>query len=549
MYSPIRAQRSVSSSCQRNLGSCREGPVSFYDSGGASSKTGWSSKRKSSNAMDTEAPELDMLFLPFLTPGHILPMVNLARLLAARGVKATIVTTPSNALLCHSTVDEDTHSGLKIRFHILRLPSSEVGLPQGIENFYSFNSLEMSQKLYLAVRMLQQPIEQLVRELRPQCIVSDMFFPWTSELGIPRLFFDGMGFFPRCISESLRVFAPHEKVQSDTEPFLVPGLPDYITITRSQLPDFVNDLKSETAQLLNQIRESELQSYGVVVNSFYELEPDYVEHYKKVLGRKAWHVGPVSLVNRKTTMDKVTREDRHASPSMVDECLIWLDSMEPKSVLYVCFGSSTFFPETQLDEIEMGLEASGHPFIWVLKGKENQERWLPEGIKEIVVEESEEKKTKGLIITGWAPQVEILNHWAIGGFLTHCGWNSILESVDAAVPMITWPVCSEQFYNEKLVTQVLRIGIGVDANVWTPFNSDGETRKELVKKGEIEKAVIKLMMMSGGGEEGKEAKQIRSRARELSDKAKRAMEEDGSSYADLTALINDLKVVVKQQSF
>ncbi|XP_043697867.1 scopoletin glucosyltransferase-like [Telopea speciosissima] len=484
--------------------------------------------------MDMEVPVLDMLFLPFLTPGHMLPMVNMARLLAARGVKATIVTTPSNASLFRSAIDEDTHSGLKIRFHILRFPSSEVGLPQGVENFYSINSLEMAQKLYLAVTMLQQPIEQLIRELRPQCIVSDMFFPWTSnlaaELGIPRLFFDGMSFFSHCVSESLRVFAPHEKVQSDTEPFLLPGLPDHITITRSQLPDFVNDPNSETAQLINQIRESELQSYGVVINSFYELEPNYVEHYKKVLGRKAWHVGPLSLVNR--TTENVTRGDGHGSSSSYDDCLRWLDSMEPKSVLYVCFGTHPCFPATQLGEIESGLEASGHPFIWVIRGKENlQERWLPEGVK---------KTTKGLIITGWAPQVLILNHRAIGGFLTHCGWNSIMEGVSAGVPMITWPITSEQFYNEKLVTPVLRIGIAVGAKMWSAFEFDGEMAKEVVKRGEIEKAVIRLMMSGGGGEE-EEAKQMRRRAREMSVKAKRAMEEGGSSYSDLTDLINDLK--------
>ncbi|XP_042518175.1 scopoletin glucosyltransferase-like [Macadamia integrifolia] len=497
--------------------------------------------------MDTQAPNLDMLFLPFLTPGHMLPMVNLARLLAARGVKATIVTTPSNAVFCSSAIDEDTHSGLKIRLHILRFPFSEVGLPQGVENFYSINSLEMAQRLYTAVTMLQQPIEQLIRELRPQCIVSDMFFPWTSdlaaELGTQRLFFDGMGFFSHCVSESLRLFTPHEKVQSDTEPFLVPGLPDRITMTRSQLPPFVNDPNSEPANLMNQIRESELQSYGVVVNSFYELEPNYVEHFKKVLGRKVWHVGPVALVNRKTTTEKVKRGEGHGSSSFFDDCLKWLDSMEPKSVLYVCFGTSPCFLAAQLGEIESGLEASGHPFIWVLR-KEKQGRWLPEGVKERAMEEVEVKKTtKGLIITGWVPQVVILNHRAIGGFLTHCGWNSILEGVGAGVPMITWPVSSEQFYNEKLVTQVLRIGIAVGAKMWSLFDSDGEIKKETVKKGEIEKAVIRLMMGDGGGGEGEEVQQMRTRAREMSFKAKRAMEEGGSSYFDLTALINDLNVV------
>ena len=70
---------------------------------------------------------------------------------------------------------------------------------------------------------------------------------------------------------------------------------------------------------------------------------------------------------------------------------------------------------------------------------------------------------KGLIIRGWAPQFLILDHEPVGGFVTHCGWNSILEGVTAGVPMVTWPMSGEQFYNEKLVTQVLEIGIGVSA--------------------------------------------------------------------------------------
>ncbi|PRQ23115.1 putative flavonol 3-O-glucosyltransferase [Rosa chinensis] len=132
---------------------------------------------------------------------------------------------------------------------------------------------------------------------------------------------------------------------------------------------------------------------------------------------------------------------------------------------------------------------------------------------------------------GWAPQLLILEHEATGAFVTHCGWNSILEGVSAGVPMITWPVSGEQFYNEKLVTELLRIGVAVGAEKWATFG------EESVKREAIEKAVAEIMV-------GDEAEEMRSRAKALREMASRAVEEGGSSYRDLTALIEELKSLV-----
>ncbi|KAK2989636.1 hypothetical protein RJ640_019355 [Escallonia rubra] len=136
------------------------------------------------------------------------------------------------------------------------------------------------------------------------------------------------------------------------------------------------------------------------------------------------------------------------------------------------------FTTSQLYEMAMGLEASEQQFIWVVRrGKEEEEeKWLPGGFEERV-------KDRGLILRGWAPQVLILNHEAVGGFVTLCGWNSTLEGVCAGVPMVTWPVFAEQFYNEKLITYVLRTGVAVGSKEWNRLTSDG------VKKEAIENAV------------------------------------------------------------
>ena len=203
----------------------------------------------------------------------------------------------------------------------------------------------------------------------------------------------------------------------------------------------------------------------------------------------------------------------------------WLDSQKPNSVVYVCFGSLAKFNSAQLKEIAIGLEASGKKFIWVVrKGKgeeeEEEQNWLPEGYEERM-------EGTGLIIRGWAPQVLILDHPSVGGFVTHCGWNSTLEGVAAGVPMVTWPVGAEQFYNEKLVTEVLKTGVGVGVQKWAPGVGD------FIESEAVEKAIRRIME--------KEGEEMRNRAIELGKKAKWAVGEEGSSYSNLDALIEELK--------
>ncbi|XP_043711387.1 scopoletin glucosyltransferase-like [Telopea speciosissima] len=476
--------------------------------------------------MGSEPHQLHTFFFPLMAQGHLLPAIDMARLFASRGVKVTIITTPLNAPLFSNTIDRDNQLGLDISVQLIPFPSEEAGLPQGCENVSSItNFSEMTPKFFNALDLLQKPLEELLQNHSPDCLVADMFFPWTTDIaakfGIPRLIFHGTSLFSLCVLDSLKLYTPHEKIKSKTETFIVPGLPDQIELMKSQLPD---ETPSDLSKLNERVRESEGNCYGVLVNSFYELEPAYADHYRKVIGRKAWNIGPVSLSNRdiayKAQRGNITFINEHA-------CLSWLDSKKSNSVLYVSFGSVTRFTDSQMLEIAMGLEASGYPFIWVVRLKEEDEqRWMAEGFEERI-------KGKGLIIRDWAPQVLILDHPAVGGFVTHCGWNSTLESVSAGVPMITWPLFAEQFYNEKLVTQVLRIGVSVGVHERSKF---GGGEKVAVKRRDIEKAVEQLM---GGGEE---AERMRSRAMELKEVARRAVEGGGSSYTDLTALIEELRL-------
>ncbi|XP_012087486.1 scopoletin glucosyltransferase [Jatropha curcas] len=474
--------------------------------------------------------QLHISFFPFMAHGHVIPTVDMAKLFAFRGHKTTIITTPANEPLISKTIQRTKDLGFDINIQILKFPSVEAGLPEGCENLDSVisydNSQDIMDRFWLATAKLEEPLEKLLQEFKPNCLVADMFFPWATDAaaksGIPRLVFHGTSFFSLCAGESIRLYEPHKKVLSDSEPFVIPNLPGEIKITRKQLPVFFREeAENNFTKMIKASKESELKSFGVVVNSFYELEQAYADHYRNVLGRKAWHIGPVSLCNR--GMEDKAQRGKEAS---IDEheCLKWLNSKKSNSVIYICFGSVSSFTDSQLKEIAIALEACGQNFIWVVRRNQNSERneqeWLPEGYEKRM-------EGKGLIIRGWAPQMLILEHEATGGFVTHCGWNSTLEGVSAGKPMVTWPVSAEQFYNEKLVTEVLKIGIGVGAKEWVRLHGD------YVKSEAIEKAISRVM-------EGEEAEEMRSRARKLGEMARQAVEEGGSSCSDFNTLIQEL---------
>ncbi|XP_062024343.1 UDP-glucose flavonoid 3-O-glucosyltransferase 7-like [Rosa rugosa] len=478
--------------------------------------------------METKSlQQLHIFFLPFMARGHSIPIIDIAKLFSSRGARCTIVTTPLNAPL----FSKATQRG-EVKLVLIKFPSTEAGLPQDCEDPDLIRTQDMVEKFVKATYLLEPQLEQVLDEHRPHCLVADGFFPWATDVaakfGIPRLYFHGIGFFPLCASLSVMMYQPQTKLSSDSESFVIPNLPDEIKMNRSQLPVFPNlDGESEFLNMLKASTESEERSYGVIVNSFYELEPAYADHYRKVFRRKAWHIGPVSLCN-KAPEDKAERGAMESSTAEKHECLKWLDSKKPHSVVYISFGSIICFADCQLLEIAIGLEASGQDFIWVVKKeKKDEEDWLPEGF---------EKRTegKGLIIRDWAPQVLILEHEAIGAFVTHCGWNSTIEGVSAGVPMITWPVMSdEQFYNEKLVTEILRIGVPVGSEQWVSFVDLPAKTEASVRRGAIEKAVTRIMV-------GDEAVEMRSRIKELGEKARRAVEEGGSSFLNLISLVEEL---------
>jgi len=475
--------------------------------------------------MDAKPQQLHAVFFPFMAHGHMIPTLDIARLFQSRGAKATIITTPLNALIFTKAIEKAKKTiNPVIDIKVFRFPAQEAGLPEGCENLEQVTGTDKLDKFTVATELLlRDQLEHYLQKTQPSCLVADMMFSWAidsaAKFHTPSLVFHGTGFFYLCGSEVVQQYEPYKNVSSDEEPFALPSLPHDIKMTRLQFPEDIWKYKESVwKRKLKQIREAELNSYGVIVNSFYELEPDYADFFRNEMGRRAWHIGPVSLCNR-STKDKAQRGKQAA----IDEhkCLRWLDSRKPNSVIYICFGSTGKATGPQLKEIAMALEASDQAFIWVVKSQDCQ---LPPGFEQRI-------EGKALIIKGWAPQVLILEHEAIGAFVTHCGWNSTLEAISAGKPMVTWPVFAEQFYNEKLVTQILKIGVPVGSQKWSKtFTTD-----YMVKQETIEQALRNIMVGDG-------AEEMRNRAKSLKEMAWKAVEEGGSSHCNFSSLINDLTV-------
>ncbi|XP_057534595.1 UDP-glycosyltransferase 73C3-like [Amaranthus tricolor] len=479
--------------------------------------------------MASQEIKLHAIVIPLMSQSHLIPMIDLSKLLAQRGLTVSIITTPLNALHYQPILKSPINSNLQIHLIPLHFPCNDVGLPQNCENLDSLPCPKLKTKFLQSSYLLQNPLEDYLVKVNPSPSFIISSLPWThhvaQKFNIPRFAYQGVSCFTLFCSHKMMVHKVYESVKSDFEPFYVPEILDKVEFTYAQLPKMMKkncsiDDCDGLKQIQDQFKEAESSAEGLLVNSFEELELDYVKSYKNVM-RNVLCVGPLSISSK---MKNEGNFEGHY-------CLKWLDLMKPKSVLYVCFGSLCHLMPKQLIELGMGLESSNCPFIWVIRDVDYNEdvmKWLKDENFESRVQ------GRGLIVKGWAPQVLILSHSATGGFLTHCGWNSTLEAICAGVPMITWPMFAEQFFNEKFIVQVLKIGvrIGVEVSMqWGEEKNDGVyVTRECVKN-----AIEKLM---DGWEIGQER---RRRAIEYGEKAKRAIEEGGSSYLNITSFIKHVQ--------
>ncbi|CAK9139913.1 unnamed protein product [Ilex paraguariensis] len=245
------------------------------------------------------------------------------------------------------------------------------------------------------------------------------------------------------------------------------------------------------------------------------MEGTYVDLLEKeeISGnKKVWAIGPI--------IPSTIRQGRNSASRC--KCLEWLDNQSPKSVIYISFGTTTSMADEQIKELAIGLQKSKQKFIWVLRNADKGDIFAGEVMRRKLPETfGESMEGVGMVVREWAPQPEILGHPSTGGFMSHCGWNSCLESITMGVPIAAWPMHSNQPRNTVLITKILRVGLVV--REWAH-------REELVTSSTIEKAVKKLM----GTKEGDE---IRKRAEELGSAVWQSRQQGGISRMELDTFI------------
>lgn len=289
------------------------------------------------------------------------------------------------------------------------------------------------------------------------------------------------------------------------EPIKLPGC---VPVHGRDFPDALQDRKSEAYKWSIHHFKRFNMAHGILVNSFLEFEPGPFEVLMKE-GSSLPPVYPVGPLIRAGEADGVAGS----------ECLRWLDQQPRLSVLFVSFGSGGTLSHEQFNELAHGSEMSGQRFIWALKSPHEKSAdasffsaqsikdpfdFLPEGFLD-------RTKKLGLMVPSWAPQAQILAHGSTGGFITHCGSGSILESIAGGVPLIAWPLFAEQKMIAVLLTEDLKVAIRVKPD-----------ENRLVGRYQITKHIVNLI-------EGEDGKRIRNKLVQLKDAAAGALSENGSS--------------------
>ncbi|KAL6656578.1 hypothetical protein ACP70R_004358 [Stipagrostis hirtigluma subsp. patula] len=445
-----------------------------------------------------------VVLIPFCVPGHLTPMLEAGKRLlgcSSRTLSLTVLVTPMTmaANLMSEVADlirREAESGFDVRFH--HLPAVELPVDcRGPEDFITRFMQLHAPHVKEAISGLASPVAAVVVDY-----FGTTLFDVTRELALPAyVYFTSAA---SMLALMLRLPALDEEVAGDFGEMEgtvdVPGLPP---VPAALMPTPLLKKDPNYGWFVYHGRRF-MEAAGIVVNTVAELEAPVltaIAENRCVPGRRAPAVYPIGPV----LSFKPPGKERH-------ECMRWLDEQPPASVVLLCFGSmGGSFPAPQLREIADGLERSGHRFLWVLRGPPPAGSPYP---TDAVVDE--------LLPAGFK---DILAHAAVGGFVTHCGWNSTLESLWHGVPLAPWPLYAEQHLNAFELVSVMGVAVAMAVD---------RKRGNFVEAGELERAVRGLM---GGSEEGRKAGEKAAEARAL---CRRAVEEGGSSCTALQKLAREL---------
>ncbi|OVA18657.1 UDP-glucuronosyl/UDP-glucosyltransferase [Macleaya cordata] len=456
--------------------------------------------------------------------GHTIPVIELGkRIISLQGFQVTIFITTSHSstaqsdLLQSPTLTEGLH-------RIIQLPRTDIS------GLVPTDSSGVETSISLTVRKSLPVLKSTIMamEHRPTVLIVDIFgtdaFDLADELGMLKYVF----ITTTAKFTALTMYLPtlDKEIKGEyvdqKEPIQVPGCKP---IQIENLIDPMQERKNDQySSMLHQASRYPM-AHGILINTCEELEPIPVRALKEnpilqqIPTPSVYPVGPLT---------------RYAESSVSeDKCLDWLNKQPSKSVLFVSFGSGGTLSAEQITELAWGLELSQQRFLWVVRAPTIKERsgtyftsgsgggdpsdYLPEGFLSRTL-------GVGLVVPSWCPQLEILKHQSIGGCLSHCGWNTTLESIVNGVPLITWPLFAEQRLNASMLTE--DIGVAIRPATWPT--------KELVGRTEIEK-MVRLMM------EEVEGNPWRVRAKELKNSVLGALDEGGSSHKSLLEVAKQWK--------
>ncbi|PON60320.1 UDP-glucuronosyl/UDP-glucosyltransferase [Parasponia andersonii] len=471
------------------------------------------------DAQSTIKPHAVMI--PIHYQGHVTPTINLALKLASKGFTITFVNTENihhqitkSSLKKQSKESEEDHdididifagarnSGLDIRYKTI-----SDGFPLSYDrtrNRAEFN--EANLKVFPA--HVDELLGHLVQDdPSVSCLITDTFYTWTSRIA-RKYNLVNISFWTQPALAFISLGPSNTRVDT------IDYIPGVKAIEPKDLTSFLQS--TNTTSLARRIIDTAFNDVKnadfILINAVQELENDTISAIQEK--QPFFAVGPI-------IPSGVTRGLVPTSLRTESDCNNWLNTKPQGSVLYVSFGSSIRSRKSDIDEIAQGLVLSQVDFIWVLRpdAVSYEEPYvLPDGFEE-------KTKNKGLVVP-WCSQIEVLSHGAVGGFMTHCGWNSVLESLWCGVPLLCFPLLAEQPTNRKLVVDDWRIGVNL-------CDSKPLTGLEVAEK------INRLMS-------GKSAEDLREQTFKVRQTVERALAAEGLSQKNLNQFISDVKAKIRR---
>ncbi|TXG74353.1 hypothetical protein EZV62_002932 [Acer yangbiense] len=465
----------------------------------------------------------ELIFIPSPGIGHLVSTLEFAKLLIDRDDRISITvlvmklpTTP-HVDACTKSIAAASQSRIKL----IDLPQVD---PPPLEFIRRFPEYFITLFVESQVSNVRKVVSEIIvshdddDSVRVTGLVVDFFcvsmIDVASELSLNSYVYltSNVGFlnFMLYLATEHMISNSTEFESSDSE-LLIPGFVNPVPV--SVLPSCSFNSNGYTTLIKLARRFNEVN--GIIVNTFSELEPFAFNLLSGGLNPPVFTVGPVVDVKGQANLDFDEAQSK--------KIMRWLDDQPESSVVFLCFGSKGSFSQPQVKEIAIGLELSEYNFLWCLRVSPPDNDVSNQSINDDIFPEGFLERIRGRgMICDWAPQVDVLAHKAVGGFVSHCGWNSILESLWYGVPIVTWPLYAEQQLNAfKMVKE---LGLAVEMRL-----DSRRDQSDLVMANEIAKAV--RCVMDGDSE-------TRRKVKEMAEISRKSLMDGGSSFISIRQFID-----------